>query len=519
MATVVSNPRVTLNIIRSAEPSGLTEQKVLFVGQLLAAGTATPGALVESVGSGADVDALFGRRSHLAYLVRQARRINSETQFDAIPLSDAGGATQAAGTITFTGTATASGSLVFEVVSSRFHSYVVDVVSGDTAAAVATDLAALITADLDAPFTAADLAGVVTITAANGGTLANGWPLRVSGSVSGLTVALAAFSGGATDPSLTGIFSQIDSVRYQTIVWPNRYSATAIKDLVNARFNATNEVLDGVAILSRTDTLANLETLAGTTFNSQGVVLIGNKNVATATHLGSCLREWDDGVAAQFAGARALRRTDGANLGRIVTATAPKDQFGSLSLSTLPYHNTPFEFINPPIVGTFWTSLERSDLEDSGVSVLGANRARNGVVADQIYTTSITDLAGNPDTSFKFLETVDAVSAVREYYWNNFKRRFVQSRLTLGEVLSGRAMENEQTIRSYCLTLYRDLAEAAITQSGSAAERFYAQSLVVEVTLTSATGLVFVSMAPPLVGQLRDIQGTVRVNFSVELEA
>ena len=513
MASVVSNPDVTLNIIGSSAPVGLAEQKVLVVGQKTAAGSAVAGSLQESILDVADINARFGKRSHVAQMLRAMRLINRETQFDAIALDDSGTATPATGSVAFTGTATAAGRLTLRVMSNRNRVYTYDVASGETATDVAAAFNALIAADDTAPFTSAAVTGTLTFTAANGGTLYNGELIKLEGAVAGLSAVLAAFAGGGNDPSLTGLFDVINGIRYQTIVWPGAYVDTPLKTLLNNRFNVSNDVLDGVGIITRTTTLATHKTNLSA-LNSQSVVYFANRPVAKADFVGSHLREIGDVVSAQFAALRSLRLTPNANLANVVVTTSgPLDQFGGLSLATLPYFNTPFQYLDVPVAGTFWSDIERGELEESGGTVIGPNRARTGVVLDDVYTTYTTDPAGNADTSFRFLNTIDASSVGREYRFQNYKRRFAQSRLTNGDLIAGRAIENEASIRAYDLSLYGDLADAAIYQAGDAALAHYDRTLDVKLKLTPGEGSATINSQPKLVGQFRAAFGTIQIDF------
>ena len=516
MDSVISEPNVTLNIIRSRGLIGNTEQKVLFVGQMESTGSATAGALSESVQDAGDIEAKFGQRSLLTQMMRAARVINEITQFDAIPLADAAG-TAATAVITFSGTATEDETLTFEIASEQNYTISLDVLTGDTHLVVTTALEAAIALLTKAPFTAVDGGlGVLTCTAANDGTVANGFLLRVSGAVAGIGVALTGWTGGATDPTITNVFDPIDDIRYQTIVWPGAYTLSVLTDLLDPRFNATNKVMDGVGITTITDSLSNVKTAAEAA-NSQSVTMFGNKPVVTSTFIGSHMREIDDVMSAEFAAARALRLTDGANLANVViTPRGPLDQFGGIALSTLPYFNTPFPQLPVPIVDTFWTVTERADLEDSGASVIGPNQARNGVISAEIFTTNTTDQAANPDDSYKFLNTVDASSSGREFQAINIKRQYVQSRLTNGDLIDGRSMENEDSVRAFVLSMYKFLSDVTVYQAGQDALTAFNESLVVTITLTAGQGLVTITQSPPLVGQLRDIQGTIQINFGSE---
>lgn len=515
--SVISEPTVTLNIIRSKGLTGLTEHKALFVGQMTSDGSAVDGALNESVQDAGDIESLFGQRSLLTQMMRAARIINDTTQFDAIALDDDGLAVDATATIAVTGTATEDGTLTFEIASAENQSFSLDVLTGDLHTEVSAALAALIAADTKAPFTGADSSGTVTVTAANGGTIANDFLNRVVGTVAGLSITPSVWASGATDPSLTTLFDVIEDERYQTIVYPGEFTLSELTDLLDPRFNATNKVMDGVGIVTITDTLSNVKTAAEAA-NSQSVAMFGNKPVADSDYKGSHMREINDVMSAEFGAARALRLTDGANLANVVITTqGPRDQFGGIALASLPYFNTPFDQLPVPVVNTFWTTTERTDLEDSGASVIGPNKSRQGTIAAEIFTTNTTDGSGNPDESYKFLNTVDTASAGREFQFNNIKLRYTQSRLTNGDLIDGRSMENEASVRAFLFSLYDFLSNSVpIYQKGNDAVKSFSDTLVVEVTLTAGQGLVTITEVPALVGQLRDIQGTLQISFGSE---
>ncbi len=131
----------------------------------------------------------------------------------------------------------------------------------------------------------------------------------------------------------------------------------------------------------------------------------------------------------------------------------------------------------------------------------------------EIVTAYKTDIAGNPDISFKFLNYVDTASGVREYYSNNLRKRFAQSRLTLGDTIRGRDMANDLTIRVFCEKLYQDLSSAAfvLLQAGEDATKFYKDNL--DISLDLATGRATITMTVPLVTQLREIIATIKIAF------
>ena len=505
-----SFPSVTFNIVAPQQLAGVTAHKVLIVGQQLS-GTAVAGELQQNVNTVGGEDALFGVRSHIAGMIREFRRINKDTQVDAIGLADAVG-TNATAVITIAGAPTETNTLVVNVGSARQHSFSIDVVTTDTATTIAGKIVTAATADTKAPFTASNLAGVVTFTSAHDGTLSNAWAVQVVGSVAGVTATLTAgWTGGATNPVLTTLFDPVANIRYNTVVWPQSWTITNLTDFLDPRFNTNNDVLDGVGIFHKNDTLSNLKS-AVSALNSQSIRMGGTKTVATATLDGGSVVEMDDVLAARMAAVRSLRLTADASINDILSISgAPLDSFGGVSISTLPYANTLIQYTALPNAVDMFTLAEEAELEINGVSTVGLNRAGNALILGQQVTTRLTDTAGNPDTTFKFLNTVDSSSIIREYFFENNKKRYAQTRLTDGDLIAGRAIQNEASIRAFQKELYALLADLAITQSGGAAVKDFDANLV--VSLVVSTGKVTITSAPLQVGQLRIVLGTIEVNF------
>jgi len=299
MSTNILDPKVTLSIIPADSLATNRERRILIIGQKLAGGTAIANALVEDLNF-ADEDALFGQRSHIAGMIRAAKKVMlnivPQPQIDAISLDDAGSATQATSIVTLTGPTKEDGTLIVNIGSKNDHSFTVDITSGDTATVIGDALAAAITADLDAPFTALNAAGVVTITASNGGTLANTWGLSIEGLVAGVAAALTAWTGGAGDPSLTSLFDPVQDVRHTTIVWPEAYSITDLTGFLDSRFNASNAILDGMGIQVKSDTLANLKAFVAP-LNSQSINILANRPISTDVYKASAIFGINDNMA------------------------------------------------------------------------------------------------------------------------------------------------------------------------------------------------------------------------------
>lgn len=506
----ILQPSQTWQIVPAQQLAGLLEQKVLFVGQMTSAGTATSGDLVTDIGDDGEEDTLFGTRSHLAGMIREFKKLNERTQVDAIPLDDASG-TQATSTITATGTsATADATIYVTFGSEKVHRKAVDITSGDAIADVAAAIVTAFSTDGDTPFQVASALGVATATSEHDGTISNDWSTKIEGTIPGITLTIAGWSSGATDPTVTGVFDVVGDTRYQTVVWPNSYDTTELETFLDARFNASYQILDGVGIVTKKGTLASLKTFAD--MNSQSIVILGNKTVAATDRLvGTAVVEMPDIVSAQFAAFKALRLTDDAPITRYVTTVSPSDQFGGIALASLPYPNTVMPNLTVPDPRDEFTLAEQAELSENAVSVFSANRAFNTTILGQIVTSYTVNGAGNPDTSYKYLETVETASSIREYFYENFRSRYAQTRLTDGDLIAGRDMANESSIRAFCNTLYDALAVEALVQAGTAAKKDFNQNLVISVELS--TGTVTVQMAPLLVGQLRVVLGTIQISF------
>jgi len=515
MPTTISQPKVTVNIVNASSTVENTEQRILFVGQKTAAGSATAGALDEAIANGGAEDALYGRDGMLATMIRACKVRNQQVQIDAISLDD-NGSTFATGTITVVGTASEAGTLTVIIGSERNHKFSVAVADTDDETAVAAAIVAAVNADLDVPVTAANVLGVVTFTAINTGTYGNSIAIEVRGSVAGITgTAVVGMASGATDPVLTGVFDVIADRRYQAIVWPYPEDTAELRTLLDARFNADGAVLDGVGFTALADTVSNLKVL-GAALNSESLVIIGDQKETETNYAGPSIVEIPMVTASQFAGFRGLRLdTDGFSIADLViTANGPLDSFGGPALASKPYFNTPFGELVPMQTGRGFDDSEIEDLKDNGITVIGNNRANNTVISGEFVTTYKTDVAANPDITFTFLNYVDTASQAREYFFNNLRARFAQSRLTEGDIIKGRDMANELVVRSFLKRLYQDLSgpDFVLLESGETALNFFNDNMV--ITLDKSLGKVTIQMTVPIVTQIREIAATMKIAFS-----
>jgi len=520
--TTLRNPIVTSTLSAGFDRAGFNPQKILVVAQKVAAGTATSGDLQENILNDNSWDTLAGENSHGAASLRAIRRLNDITQVDAIFLDDAGSATDAAGVFAITGTSTETGELIFNIGSSLNGDYTIGVALGDTATVIGDALVTAITANARSLVSAVNTTGSVALTAINGGKIGNTIGLSVDGQVAGVSVAITAMTGGATDPTLTGVFDVVGTTRYQTVVWPFD-DLTELKSFLDPRFNVNNNILDGVGIFSVADTFANLKTLVEAE-NSESLSIIVDKFEDRSAYKAPAVMEVPFLKSSQFAAIRAIRFTEDANIANYVIARTPGDTIGGQKIAAKPYFNTPFRDL--PLVKTgfgFLTDTEINQLQDAGGWVIGNNRAGNETIAGQVVTTYKNDSAGNPDDTFSFLNYVDTSSVYREYMLNNVRAKYAQYRLTGGALVGEGDIANESSVRSFIIELNNDLGEDfQVAQVGIGTiggekadfDKAFKDNLTVDVDLSQ--GKVTISMTAFIVVQARIFLIPIQIKFSPE---
>jgi len=190
-------------------------RRPLILAQGTSAGSFTSGALVQNIANDLNTAKdLCGGGSIGQIMIDAFKEENPFSPLDAIIVSDNGSGVAASGTVAFTATPTASGTLYVTVGSYVNNRYAIAITTSSTATTLGDALVAAIDADIYAPVTAVNTTGSVALTAKSKGTEGNFIGLKVEGSVAGVSVALTAFASGATDPVLTGILTKIDESRY-----------------------------------------------------------------------------------------------------------------------------------------------------------------------------------------------------------------------------------------------------------------------------------------------------------------
>lgn len=520
--SAVSNPKDTIQLLPANIVDAFDDRRLLLTGQITTAGTATSGALLNyendlENGNTDKVKELFGISSELTNRFLQCLQgTDGYVPIDVIPEDDAGGAVQADGVIDFTGSiATEDGTLKINIVDAYQFPITLDVLDTDVATDIGDALVTVLAAYPTIPVTAVNTTGSVAITATNGGTVGNNYSLEVTGVIAGVTVAITAMSSGATDPTLTGIFDVVGDIRYTGIGWPEHWldELTILTTFLEARFNPTNDILDGMAFIGRTDSFS-ANNIFVDALNTQVICVGGNNSVSIATKEGGAIVQPADYAMSYLMGVRAKRLTPDAPIsGDIVATSGRLDALGGPALASLPYFNTPLSVapVAPP--DELYSELEQQELEASGYSVIGTNRKKSGMITGPFVTPWTNDAAGNSNPSFHYLNYLDTGSVCREIIFNAQKARFSQSRLTEGNLVEGRNMANDRSIKAHLLGLYALLANQALVQKGEEAEKFFSDNTTVTIVLAQRKATIDGPL--PIVTQLGTINYLLQYTFTV----
>lgn len=190
--------------------------RVVLVGQMMAAGASLPNVAAQMF-SDDQAAVAFGAGSMLHRMVMFGLATNPNVPIFGIGVADAVSSAAAAQTVTFAGTPTAAGTFSIFINGDRVD---VGVLTTSTPTALAAGLVALIAGLPNLPVTAANVAGVATLTAKNKGTMGNTIKLRVvATAATGATCTLggAKLAGGATDPDSTSCYTAISTAGYEML--------------------------------------------------------------------------------------------------------------------------------------------------------------------------------------------------------------------------------------------------------------------------------------------------------------
>lgn len=451
--------------------------KVLVIGQRLAGGTVLAN-VPTAILSAAQAEDAFGRGSMLAAMLAAFKNANDTTSVTAIALDDLGAGALAAGSVTFTGPATAAGTLNLYIGGMRVQ---VGVTAAMTAVQLATAVAAAITAGTQLPVTAA-VDGVdttkVVITARHKGEAGNDIDLRVNYALgellpAGITATFVAMIGGTGNPDIASAIAAMADTQYNTVItaYTDATNLAAIEAELEERWGPLVQ-LEGHAFAAASGTHAELVTL-GDTRNSPHLTLVGAGKSPTAPWIWAAVCGAVDAFEPDPARPRQTLLLPG------LLAPAPADRF---------------------------TRAERDLLLHDGIATFTVDTG-DLVRVERFITTYQESANGQADASYLDIETVRTLAYLRATLRARIALRFPRHKLADDGTLfaPGQAVATPKIIKAELYHLFREWEAAGLVEGF---EQFKAD-LIVERN-ASDPNRVDALIPPDVVNQLRIFAGLIQ---------
>lgn len=454
-----------------------------FVSVILAqmtSGTATALDYLK-IASAEDAALKWGNGSMIHVMAINWFRNNGNTDLYGVGIADDGGATEEEKTLTFTGPATAGGTIFLYVNGELIR---IGVADGDTDADIAANVAAAITALVDLPYTAAAALGVVTLTAKNGGTVGDQNDVRINlrdneELPAGVGLVIVQSVPGATDPGVAGAIAAVpdDIVNLWITPYTNATDLGLLQAELETRWGETVQ-LDGTGMFAADqDTVSNVVT-AGDALDSERLCGI------------------DSGLQGPVpAYILAAQTTAEIALSASVDVARP--------FTTLP--------IKGAIGDTNTDKRSRDDqrqILDAGISTRKIDSVGN-VEIQRMITTYKTNQAGSPDEAYLNLNTVLQLSYIRQTFNNFILARYPRHKLaddgtTYG---AGQPVVTPMDLKIAAIAWYDVLSALAIVDPAQR-DLFISDSVFTrDVSNRSRVNYV---MPPTLVGQFYQLDGTIQ---------
>ena len=474
--SIPTNDRVPFTFVEFSNTeanSGPSVQpySILLMGQMLPGGTATALTPVR-IQSKAQAKTLFGAGSMLSGMAAKAIAANNETPIWALPIADDGAGVTAKSSLAVTGPATADGTLALYVGDIAVN---VGVLSGDTAAAIATKIAAAIAANTELPITGpvdGTITTQVNLATKHKGASGNLFPVSVNYNgetlPAGVGITIPPFAGGTTNPSISAAITAMGDEQYRTIVMPYTDSANfALIEAELARRWGPSLTNDGHAFSATQLDSAAAATL-GLTRNSPHLTIFEN--------VGSPTPSWQ--AAAVF--------------GAVIARESSIDQ-------ARPLQTVIATGVAAPRVKDRLIMAERNVLLYSGISTTNVDSGGN-VRLERVITTYKTDAGGNPDESYLDYEKMAILSYLRYDFRKFFGNKYPRHKLAKDgtRFAAGQAVMTPKLAKAEAIGIFADWEEIGLVEDHVQFER----DLLVEINAQNPDRLDFY-LPPNLIGALR----------------
>ncbi len=472
-------PGVSVRIDNSLANTSLGETfKTIVIGQKTSAGTTTANTLTQ-VFSAEEAKTLAGVGSNLAEMFDSGWfKTNTTNEVFMVALEDDGGATAATLELTPTASSAEAGTIYMYVNGNLIR---VGTSDDDAVSDITAAITEAVNADVDLPVTAADGTTIVTLTAKNGGTLGNQIDVRFNVNVNesfptGVSVASAVGSAGATDPDIADAIAAIPDEIYNLFVNPYTDSTnmTALATELERRWGNTVQ-LDGHAIQAYGGTTSVVATY-GDTLNSQYFTVIDSGK---------------DTMQPEYVWA--------ASTGGLMAGNASVDP-------ALPFSSLEISGVTGDDEADRRNYSEKNTLLNAGISTHMV-LTDGSVTVGRLVTTYKTNGVGAEDTSYQNTNTLFNLSYLRQSYITHKQTTFAQRKLADdGTVFgSGQPVVTPSINKGDTLALYQTWINLGLVEDIDAFE----ETLVSERDEINRSR-INETMQPILVGQFYQIDNTLQ---------
>lgn len=449
-------------------------QRALLIAPMTAAGTLTANVPVISQGPN-DAIAKAGAGSILQMMTAAYRLNDTFGELWYLPLADDPTGVAATGTITFTGAPTATGVLYLYVAGKLVT---VTITSSMSVSQIATAVAAAVNAINTLPVTAAAALGVVTLTSKNKCLEANDIDIGVNylgvaggqSTPTGLTLTIAAMTGGAVNASLTTALSNLVDMPFDFIACPytDTASLAALQAFLNdstGRWSWQTQIY-GHCFYAYRGTFSALGTF-GVTRNNQHESILG--------FYGSPSAKWE--WAAAYAGAAA-----------VAIRANP----------AVPLQTIALQGLMAPALQNRFNLSERNTLLFDGISTFTVDTSGT-VHLEGTITTYQLNLFGQPDNSYLQLNTMFLITFVLRALSTLITSKYARVGLAAnGTVLApGVPIVTPDDIRADLIAQYKQLEYGGYVQESDE----FAAGLIVQQNANNPNR-VDVMYDPTLMNQL-----------------
>lgn len=474
---------VEIDNTRAGSGSSTLAYRALLIGQKLATGSAAANSL-HRITNADQVIALAGAKSQLHRMAEAFFAGSKAIECWIGVLADDGAGVTATNTLTFTGPATAPGTLAVYIGGRAVR---VGVDTGDTAANVAAALVAAIGSNfgVTAAVGGSGSEHVVTLTNRHKGAWGNELDVRLNyqqgeSLPGGVGVTITAPTGGTSSPVLTSLIAALGDSWFHVIAHPytDATSLSALETELASRFGPMR-MIDGVALTAKHAAFGTVAAL-GETRNSPHSSILRTSGSPTPP----------DEYAAHTAA--------------VVAVSASADP-------ALPFQTLALPWILPPAEVDRDTLEERNQLLYDGIATTRVGPGEQ-VQIDRLITTYRQNAAGADDESYLDATTLFTLMLARYTFRNRIATRYPRHKLgrdgvryPRGEAVITPAIGRAEAVAWF---VAHSTTSPVIFDPGSL-DQFKA-GLLVEIDANNPNRLNFL-LPPDLIGQL--VVGAATLQF------